>query len=75
MSFVVLLMTKTLFRHDYWLLAGIVVHGYGRWQDIQNDPRFAIINEPFKMDMGKVSGRFALVRVSAFVCVSACVFV
>lgn len=40
-------------RHDYWLLAGIVVHGYGRWQDIQNDPRFAIINEPFKMDMGK----------------------
>ena len=26
-------------RHDYWLLAGIVVHGYGRWQDIQNDIR------------------------------------
>jgi len=40
-------------RHDYWLLAGIVSHGYGRWQDIQNDPRFAIINEPFKMDVGK----------------------
>uniref|UniRef100_T1JDG0 Uncharacterized protein n=1 Tax=Strigamia maritima TaxID=126957 RepID=T1JDG0_STRMM len=49
-------------RHDYWLLAGIVtyplknlcrIHGYGRWQDIQNDPRFAIINEPFKMDVGK----------------------
>jgi len=40
-------------RHDYWLLAGIVVHGYGRWQDIQNDIRFAIINEPFKMDVGK----------------------
>lgn len=40
-------------RHDYWLLAGIVTHGYGRWQDIQNDPRFAIINEPFKMDVGK----------------------
>ncbi|EGI69818.1 Chromodomain-helicase-DNA-binding protein Mi-2-like protein [Acromyrmex echinatior] len=40
-------------RHDYWLLAGIVTHGYGRWQDIQNDIRFAIINEPFKMDMGK----------------------
>ncbi len=29
------------------------MHGYGRWQDIQNDPRFAIINEPFKMDVGK----------------------
>lgn len=26
-------------RHDYWLLAGIVTHGYGRWQDIQNDIR------------------------------------
>merc|ERR1739844_482095 len=40
-------------RHDYWLLAGIVTHGYGRWQDIQNDNRFCIINEPFKMDVGK----------------------
>jgi chromodomain-helicase-DNA-binding protein 4 len=40
-------------RHDYWLLAGIVTHGYGRWQDIQNDIRFAIINEPFKMDINK----------------------
>ncbi|XKL65519.1 hypothetical protein PGB90_008939 [Kerria lacca] len=40
-------------RHDFWLLAGIVTHGYGRWQDIQNDLRFAIINEPFKMDIGK----------------------
>merc|ERR1712183_959377 len=27
-------------RHDYWLLSGIVTHGYGRWQDIQNDGRF-----------------------------------
>jgi len=40
-------------RHDYWLLSGIVCHGYGRWQDIQNDTRFTIINEPFKMDVGK----------------------
>ena len=32
---------------------GIVTHGYGRWQDIQNDHRFCIINEPFKMDVGK----------------------
>merc|ERR1712183_464264 len=40
-------------RHDYWLLAGIVTHGYGRWQDIQNDIRFCIINEPFKMAVGK----------------------
>merc|ERR1719452_331144 len=40
-------------RHDYWLLSGIVCPGYGRWQDIQNDQRFTIINEPFKMDVGK----------------------
>jgi len=40
-------------RHDYWLLAGIVKHGYGRWQDITNDACFIIINEPFKMDVGK----------------------
>ena len=40
-------------RHDFWLLSGIVKHGYGRWQDIQNDPAYAIINEPFKMDVGK----------------------
>ncbi len=36
-----------------FVFPGIVTHGYGRWQDIQNDPRFAIINEPFKMDVGK----------------------
>ncbi|XP_070207054.1 chromodomain-helicase-DNA-binding protein 4-like isoform X3 [Littorina saxatilis] len=40
-------------RHDYWLLTGIVTHGYGRWQDIQNDPRFQIINEPFISEQGK----------------------
>ncbi|CAF4076736.1 unnamed protein product, partial [Rotaria sordida] len=40
-------------RHDYWLLAGVVTHGYSRWQDIQIDQKFAIINEPFKMDMAK----------------------
>ncbi|KAK6045714.1 CHDCT2 domain protein, partial [Cooperia oncophora] len=40
-------------RHDYWLLAGIVQYGYGRYQDIQLDPRFAIINEPFRQEQGK----------------------
>ncbi|XP_014405313.1 PREDICTED: chromodomain-helicase-DNA-binding protein 3 isoform X7 [Myotis brandtii] len=40
-------------RHDYWLLAGIVLHGYARWQDIQNDTQFAIINEPFKTEANK----------------------
>lgn len=40
-------------RHDYWLLTGIVTHGYGRWQDIQNDLRFQIINEPFISEQGK----------------------
>ncbi|XP_029437894.1 chromodomain-helicase-DNA-binding protein 3 isoform X1 [Rhinatrema bivittatum] len=40
-------------RHDYWLLAGIVLHGYARWQDIQNDNQFAVINEPFKTEANK----------------------
>ena len=40
-------------RHDFWLLAGVVKHGYGRWQDIQNDLLFSIINEPFKVDAGR----------------------
>ncbi|KHJ95791.1 CHDCT2 domain protein [Oesophagostomum dentatum] len=40
-------------RHDYWLLAGIVQYGYGRYQDLQMDPRFAIINEPFRQEQGK----------------------
>ena len=43
-------------RHDYWLLAGIVKHGYGRWQDIQNDVCFSLVNEPFKADQGKGEG-------------------
>ncbi|XP_034030390.1 chromodomain-helicase-DNA-binding protein 4 isoform X2 [Thalassophryne amazonica] len=40
-------------RHDYWLLSGIVQHGYARWQDVQNDVRFAILNEPFKGEMSR----------------------
>ncbi|XP_078507685.1 chromodomain-helicase-DNA-binding protein 4 isoform X3 [Lissotriton helveticus] len=40
-------------RHDYWLLAGIINHGYARWQDIQNDARYAILNEPFKGEMNR----------------------
>ncbi|XP_025906905.1 chromodomain-helicase-DNA-binding protein 5 isoform X3 [Nothoprocta perdicaria] len=40
-------------RHDYWLLAGIVTHGYARWQDIQNDPHYVILNEPFKSEIHK----------------------
>jgi len=40
-------------RHDYWLLAGVMKHGYARWVDIQTDPVFNIINEPFKAEMNK----------------------
>ncbi|KAI6228682.1 hypothetical protein M3Y99_01199800 [Aphelenchoides fujianensis] len=40
-------------RHDYWLLAGIATHGYSRYQDVQNDLRFAVINEPFQSEQGK----------------------
>lgn len=28
-------------------------HGYARWQDIQNEPQFAIVNEPFKSQANK----------------------
>ena len=28
-------------------------HGYARWQDIQNDLQFAIVNEPFKSQVNK----------------------
>ena len=35
-----------------WLLL-LCRHGYGRWQDIQNDIRFQIINEPFQSEQGK----------------------
>ncbi|KAH8865869.1 Chromodomain-helicase-DNA-binding protein 5 [Schistosoma japonicum] len=31
-------------RHDYWLLAGILIHGYSRWTDILADPRFRILS-------------------------------
>ena len=40
-------------RHDYWLLAGIVNHGYSRWQDVQNDPRYSLLNDPFNLDQSK----------------------
>ncbi|GMS84761.1 hypothetical protein PENTCL1PPCAC_6936, partial [Pristionchus entomophagus] len=40
-------------RHDYWLLAGVVLYGYGRYQDVLADPRYAILGEPFKTDAGK----------------------
>ncbi|KFW01805.1 Chromodomain-helicase-DNA-binding protein 5, partial [Fulmarus glacialis] len=40
-------------RHDYWLLAGIVADPFTRWQDIQNDPRYVILNEPFKSEIHK----------------------
>lgn len=35
-------------RHDYWMLAAIVKHGYERWKEIHEDDDFRILNEPFK---------------------------
>ncbi|KAA3676738.1 chromodomain-helicase-DNA-binding protein 5 [Paragonimus westermani] len=46
-------------RHDYWLLAGIHVHGYMRWADILADPRFHLLNtglEGLLMDNEKKNG-------------------
>lgn len=40
-------------RHDYWLLAGVALHGYARYADIINDLHFAIINKPFEGEQTK----------------------
>uniref|UniRef100_A0A8R1HU68 Uncharacterized protein n=1 Tax=Caenorhabditis japonica TaxID=281687 RepID=A0A8R1HU68_CAEJA len=54
-------------RHDYWLLAAIVIHGYGRYQinfqDIISDPRFSIVNEPFKQEVQGSGLNFADVKI------------
>lgn len=36
----------------------MATHGYARWTDIQNDPRFAIINEPFRAMAAKQGKNF-----------------
>ena len=42
-----------------WMITSLLLtligcsHGYGRWQDVQNDTRFQIINEPFISEQGK----------------------
>lgn len=28
-------------------------HGYARWQDVQSDVKYAILNEPFKGEMSR----------------------
>lgn len=35
-------------RHDYWLLAGVAVRGYARWNEILADTRYALLTLPFK---------------------------
>lgn len=40
-------------RKCYAILDSCASHGYARWQDIQNDPQFAIVNEPFKSQANK----------------------
>jgi hypothetical protein len=42
-----------LFLKSVFYLVLVFRHGYGRYQDIQNDPHFAIINEPFRPEQGK----------------------
>ena len=39
----------------------MATHGYARWTDIQNDPKFAIINEPFRA-MAAKQGIFILYK-------------
>lgn len=59
-------------------------HGYARWQDVQNDVRFAILNEPFKGEMSRgnfleiknkfLARRFKVKRVHGYPlsCVNVC---
>lgn len=45
-----------LLDNSEWLFAltvALLRHGYARWQDIQNDVKFAILNEPFKGEMNR----------------------
>ncbi|KAL8198614.1 UNVERIFIED_CONTAM: choline dehydrogenase 5 [Gekko kuhli] len=35
------------------MLVAALSHGYARWQDIQNDPHYVILNEPFKSEIHK----------------------
>ncbi|KAI6170673.1 DUF1086 domain-containing protein [Aphelenchoides bicaudatus] len=42
-------------RHDYWLMCGFAVHGYLRYNEVLNDPRFALLNEPFKQEQNKAN--------------------
>lgn len=53
-------------RHDFWLLAAVAVYGYGRYQinfqDIMNDPKFSIVNEPFKQTGADPATNFADVK-------------
>lgn len=39
-------------RHDFWMLSGIVKHGYEMWDAIANDEDFLIVSEPFKTSLG-----------------------
>jgi hypothetical protein len=41
------------FENGIFFNLRLLSHGYGRHQDIQSDPRFSIINEPFKAEQGK----------------------
>lgn len=39
----------------------MATHGYARWTDIQNDARFAIINEPFRAMAAKQGTHFFII--------------
>lgn len=55
MSFPLILASwKVMILHErFMILDWRGSHGYARWQDIQNDPQFAIVNEPFKSQVNK----------------------
>ncbi|XP_019855875.1 PREDICTED: chromodomain-helicase-DNA-binding protein 5-like isoform X1 [Amphimedon queenslandica] len=56
--------TKWGRHHDYWLLKGIVKHGYCRWSEICADPHLSILNKPFtpEENASDAKNRFLLRR-------------
>lgn len=45
-------------RHDFWLLSGIVKHGYDQFAEICNDPDLAFLLAPFKTSATGIREKF-----------------
>eukprot|EP00800_Vazella_pourtalesii_P016603 TRINITY_DN482_c0_g1_i7.p1 TRINITY_DN482_c0_g1~~TRINITY_DN482_c0_g1_i7.p1 ORF type:complete len:971 (+),score=264.31 TRINITY_DN482_c0_g1_i7:972-3884(+) len=48
-------------RHDYWLLRGVLTHGYARWHEICNDKKLDILNMPFPNNPAGTDQKFKFI--------------